>query len=288
MSDKVKSAIIGTVGIPANYGGFETIVDELALRYQGERKVYVYCSSKSYEQRITKYGKFTLVYLPIRANGIWSIFYDIIIIIHAVFILKVNNLLILGVSGCLILPFIKIIRPSIKVTTNIDGLEWKRQKWKWYAKLFLKMSEYLACRFSDNLISDNLHIGSHIWTSYGRASTLLSCGGEHAVKGVEIDLKDIPDEYFLKICRVEPENNVGMVLEAFSKLGEKNIVLVGNWNHSSYAKDLKEKYRKYANIFLVGPTYDKNVIYTLRKNCLAYVHGHSAGGTNPSLVEILL
>lgn len=282
-----KSAIIGTVGVPANYGGFETIVDQLAHLYEGENEIYVYCSKSNYQDRSAVYQNFKLIYLPMKANGLSSIFYDIISIIHAIFILKVSRILILGVSGCFILPVVKLIKPSILITTNIDGLEWRRDKWNKIAKIYLKFNEKIACKYSDYIISDNEHITKHITKEYNKKSTLLSCGGEHAVKGNVLKELDLPERYYLKICRIEPENNIEMVLSAFSKSADANLVLVGNWNHSRYAMSLKEKYSVYSNIQLIGPTYNKDEIYTLRYKCFAYVHGHSAGGTNPSLVEIL-
>jgi hypothetical protein len=283
------SAIIGTVGIPANYGGFETIVDELAKHYCGDKNIFVYCSSLSYDRKIKKYHQFNLIYLPFRANGIQSIFYDAISILHAVYKLKSSKLLLLGVSGALLIPIIKFIRPSIVITCNIDGLEWKRAKWRWWEQKFLKFLERLSCKYSDNIISDNLHIRNHVQENYNRGSDLISCGGEHARKAkiIKIEKYIIPTDFYLKICRVEPENNVEMVLNVFSKLENQNLVFVGNWQHSDFARSIFEKFKNERNIFLIGPSYDKDEIYTLRTKCKAYVHGHSAGGTNPSLVEIL-
>ena len=288
-NELITSAIIGTVGIPANYGGFETIVDELAKRYCGDNQIFVYCSSISYSEKIEKYHQFNLVYLPLRANGIQSILYDAISILHAVYKLKCTKILLLGVSGALLIPIIKFIHPSIIITCNIDGLEWRRAKWRWWEQKFLRFLERLSCKYSDHIISDNLHIRSHVQTSYNRESDLISCGGEHALqaKPIKIEKYHIPADFYLKICRVEPENTVEMVLNAFRKLGDENLVFVGNWQHSDFARSIFESFKNERNIFLIGPSYDKDEIYTLRSRCKAYVHGHSAGGTNPSLVEIL-
>jgi glycosyltransferase involved in cell wall biosynthesis len=89
------------------------------------------------------------------------------------------------------------------------------------------------------------------------------------------------------VCRIEPENNVHLILEAFSKIPHRKLVFVGNWNNSEYGKELKEKYRSYANLLIFDPIYHQRTLDLLRSNCSIYIHGHSAGGTNPSLVEAM-
>ena len=91
----------------------------------------------------------------------------------------------------------------------------------------------------------------------------------------------------LRVCRIEPENNVHVVLKAFAQLPEKTFVMVGNWNNSEYGKSMKADYGNYSNIHLLDPIYDQVKLDKLRSNCLVYIHGHSAGGTNPSLVEAM-
>ena len=115
-----KIAIIGIVGVPANYGGFETLVDNL-IEEKGE-KFHIYCSSFSYKEKTKSYKKSHLHYIPLRANGFQSILYDIASIIHAIAI-GCQTFLILGVSGALAFKIIKTIYPDAKVITNIDGLE---------------------------------------------------------------------------------------------------------------------------------------------------------------------
>ena len=93
--------------------------------------------------------------------------------------------------------------------------------------------------------------------------------------------------YTVKVCRIEPENNVHMVLEAFARMKNENLVIVGNWKNSAYGKSLVSKYGGYNNIFLLDPIYDQRLIDLLRGSAKLYIHGHSAGGTNPSLVEAM-
>ncbi|MFB0778026.1 DUF1972 domain-containing protein, partial [Aeromonas salmonicida] len=142
---------------------------------------------------------------------------------------------------------------SSKIITNIDGLEWRRDKWGWFAKYFLKLSEKIAVRCSDVVISDNQAISDYVLSEYGVTTSVIAYGGDHAF----IDMDEMPvnkEEYYLSICRIEPENNVDMILDAFSKSGE-TIYFVGNWNASDYGKRLKGKYFEFENIEIVDPIY---------------------------------
>ena len=130
-----KISIIGTVGIPAKYGGFETLTEYLTKNLHKDYDMTVYCSSKSYEEKIDTHNGAKLKYINLNANGVQSIPYDIISIFSS---LKfADTLLILGVSGCIILPFIRLFSKK-RIIVNIDGLEWKREKWGKGAKWFLK------------------------------------------------------------------------------------------------------------------------------------------------------
>jgi glycosyltransferase involved in cell wall biosynthesis len=96
----------------------------------------------------------------------------------------------------------------------------------------------------------------------------------------------LPQKYALKVCRIEPENNIHLILKAFSD-SKLPLVVIGNWNHSKYGVVLKKKYAASKNLFLLDSIYDQNILNQIRSNCTIYIHGHSAGGTNPSLVEAM-
>lgn len=271
-------AIIGTVGVPACYGGFETLVDNL-LNDKGDYTVY--CSSMNYKVKLDSYKSARLVYLPLNANGVSSILYDVLSIFHALFSGH-RVLLILGVSAGLIIPLVKIFTRR-KLVTNIDGLEWRREKWSRWAKWYLKLSERAAVRFSDVVIADNQGIADYVFNEYGVVANVIAYGGDHVlVRG----LIQKNDRYAFSVCRVEPENNVHMILEAFSKV-DKKIKFVGNWGSSEYGRELKRSFSSFENIDLIDPVYDLQELFNLREACDFYVHGHSAGGTNPSLVEAM-
>lgn len=285
-----KVAIIGTVGIPSRYGGFETLAHHLTNQLQNEFEFTVYCSRKAYQkhERPTHFNKAKLVYLPFDANGVQSIIYDIISIIHAIFF--ADTLLILGVSGGIAIPFVRLFTNK-KIIVNIDGLEWRRNKWNRFAKWFLKFSEKIAVKFSHADITDNEAIKRYTSINYNTLSHLIEYGGDHTIAFSSAEsyvhkYRFLEKPYAFKVARIEPENNIHMILEAYSKT-DKTLVLLGNWQKSDYGVQLKLKYKKFRNIILHDPIYDQEELDVIRRNCLVYIHGHSAGGTNPSLVEAM-
>lgn len=275
-------AIIGTVGIPACYGGFESLVENLTLHKNDSIQYTVYCSSKSYKEKLNAHNDAKLIYIPLKANGIQSILYDVLSLVKCLF-QRPDVVVILGVSGCLFLPIFRLLSKS-HIVTNIDGLEWKRDKWGMWTRRFLKWSESLAVRHSDVVVTDNQAITDYVNNEYEIHSKTIAYGGDHAIRNIEV-AKTL-DKYALGLCRIEPENNVAMILEAFSRTNE-NLKFVGNWQASDFGRRLKRQYSGFDNIELLEPIYDLDELYKLRVNCLLYLHGHSAGGTNPSLVEMM-
>lgn len=284
-----KISIIGTVGLPAKYGGFETLTEYLCKHLGHTYDITVFCSKKNYNYHPSTYNNIKLRFLNLNANGIQSILYDILSIVHS---LKfADTLLILGVSGCIVLPFVKLTS-SKKIIVNIDGLEWKRDKWNKLAKWFLKFSEKMAVRYADIIVSDNKVIQNYVKKVYGKDSQLIAYGADHVSTfplTTEI-LKVYPflsSPYAFKVCRIEPENNIHLILAAFAEYTDINLVIIGNWSRSTYGQDLRTTYGNYPHIHLLDPIYDQNILNQIRSNCTIYLHGHSAGGTNPSLVEAM-
>lgn len=283
-------AILGTVGLPAKYGGFETLVENL-VNYRENSSITdimtVYCSGRSYPERPPAYLSARLKYIPLHANGVQSIPYDFLSLVSAVWN-RNDVILLLGVSGAMVLPLIRLIS-SARIVTNIDGIEWRREKWQGLAKHFLRYSEKMAVRFSHEVISDNGAIADYVKKAYGVESRVIAYGGDHAVAvdAVPVSEYGLPDTYGFSVCRIEPENNVHMLLEAYSGVDDRVLVLVGNWNNSVYGRQLREQYSDFGNLFLLDPIYDLGKLKTLRSGASVYLHGHSAGGTNPSLVEAM-
>jgi glycosyltransferase involved in cell wall biosynthesis len=288
---KKKVAIIGTVGLPARYGGFETLAEHLVNELSSEMDFTVYCTKKHYtkDNRPKTYKGARLKYLPFSANGIQSIVYDTISILHALFYADV--LLVLGVSGGFLLPFVKLFTNK-KIIVSIDGIEWKRNKWSKIARWYLWAAEWVAVRFSHADIADNESIQDYTAIRYKTLSQIIEYGADHIlkVKPTAADKVQYPflnRPYAFTVCRIEPENNIHVILEAFKQLDKHTMVMVGNWKNSPYGLQLLEQYKDCANIMMLDPIYDQRNLDMLRGNCTLYVHGHSAGGTNPSLVEAM-
>ena len=284
-----KIAILGTVGVPGSYGGFETLAQNL-VDYHGataqQAGLAVYCSAKAFVARPESYGTARLRYIGLDANGPQSIVYDLLSLFDAVR-RGDNRLLLLGVSGALALPLLRLVSRA-RIVTNIDGIEWKREKWKGLAKAVLRASEWAAVQFSHGVIADNQAIADYVTETYSHPCAVIPYGGDHALDA-EPDLSavaDLPDRYALALCRIEPENNVAMILEAFAGL-DTPLVFVGNWDKSDYGRDLKARYMEHPTIIIHDPVYEPRDLRAIRDRASIYVHGHSAGGTNPSLVEMM-
>jgi glycosyltransferase involved in cell wall biosynthesis len=289
--EKQRIAIIGTVGLPAKYGGFETLTDHLVTHLSNKYNFTVYCSKKKYskEEQIESYKGAKLEYINLEANGVQSIPYDTISILKA--LRKNDILLILGVAGAWILPFVKFFTNK-KIIISIDGIEWKRDKWSLFAKLYLWWAEKIAVRYSHIDISDNESIQDYTALRYQTLSRVIEYGADHTLqvnpKNNDYQLYPfLSQQYAVKVCRIEPENNVHLALQAFKEFSKLNLVIVGNWNNSEYGRNLREEYSKIPNIHIYDPIYNQREIDLIRGNAALYIHGHSAGGTNPSLVEAM-
>lgn len=292
MQKSVSVSIVGTVGLPAGYGGFETLVENLVLQHElmvEKWNITVFCSMFAYgnHERTSNYHSARLQYLPLNANGIQSVLYDSLSILISSF-RRDDVILILGVSGAFAIPIVRLFS-SAKIVTNIDGIEWKRKKWGRFSSLFLRWSESVAVKYSHNVIADNSSIAEYVSEAYGRPCSVIAYGGDNAisVKSIPVGIPLLPDAFCLSICRIEPENNIHVILEAFSKIQTQNLVLVGNWSNSEYGSALRHKFKSHQNLFLFDPIYDTGKLRFIRDRAKAYVHGHSAGGTNPSLVEAM-
>lgn len=288
---KKKIAIIGTNGIPARYGGFETLAHYLTKELGEKFDFTVYCSKMySKHERVKSLHKANLIYLPLRANGYQSLFYDLISTIHAFFTADV--LLILGPAAGFLVPLNMLFRKNIIV--NHGGLdEWERNKLSFIQKKYIFFNHKLAAKHATFNIADNEPLGVSLKKSFGVKAEIIAYGGDH-VKLLERN-KDIDNEYsFLKlpfdlsISRAQEDNNLHVLLQAYSQNPNRNLVLISNWVISDYGKKLKTEYiNKYSNIFIVDAVYNKTALDVIRGNTKLYIHSHSQCGTAPSLVEAM-
>lgn len=289
-----KVAIVGTQGVPALYGGFESLVENL-LKYRSSDDIQytVYCSSKDQKKGAKEYEGAKLRYIKISSHGGEAILYDMLSLIRS--IRGFDTILMLGASGYPLFPIFKLLSKS-KLIINKDGIEYKRNRGN-LTNIGGKISlwaEKASLKYGDLIISDNKAIQDYVTKKYNKESVLIAYGGDQAIRNVSDKFatetlnkyKLEKNDYAFAVCRIEPENNCHIVLEAFSKTNKK-IMFVGNFNRSEYGQELKEKYKDSKNIIISDPIYDLDTLFVLRNNCKMYLHGHSVGGTNPSLVEAM-
>jgi len=281
-----KVAIISIQGVPAQYGGFESLVENLIGEHKSKDIHYtVFCSSKDMPQKLNTYKGATLKYIPLHANGFQSIFYDAISLLRSM--REYDDILILGISTPILWIYKKLCKG--KIIVNVDGLSQFRDKYSKITQRYIALLKRNVVHYADVIVSDNKGIQDFVKKVYDKDSFLIAYGGDHVLKNMpEEQQKEIlakygltKGEFAVSVCRIEPENNCHMVLEGFANNGMK-LVYIGNWNRSEYGRNLREKYKSYGNLLILDPIYDLDILYALRNNAKVYIHGHSVGGTNPS------
>jgi glycosyltransferase involved in cell wall biosynthesis len=284
----LRVAIVGTRGIPNNYGGFETLAEYLAEYLAWEVELLVYCSSTDMPDTRRSCNGASLDYVPVSSHGFRGIIYDSICLVQAI---RENDVvLVLGFGAGFVMPFIG--KAAKKVVVNIGGLDWKRDKWSFLAKKMIRLSESLLLRYAGKIVADNVAIQEYIAQTYGRNSYLIAYGGDQS-KHIPADTAAFAKYPFLKnkycfsVARIQPDNNIDLMLRSFQQVHSLPLVLVGNWHNSAYGRKLKQQYSGISNLILLEAIYNRHELDTLRSNCTVYIHGHSAGGTNPSLVEAM-
>jgi glycosyltransferase involved in cell wall biosynthesis len=284
----LKLAIVGIQGVPNNYGGFETLVENLIKHLPDDFEIVVYCSSTDMKSKCRNFKNARLKYIPITSHGALGILYDSVSLLDA--IRSCDKVLILGFGGGFVMPFLKGYQS--KIVSNMGGLDWKRNKWSMPARKVIRFAEKLIMKYSGSVVSDNLGIRNYILEEYGKETVRIAYGGDQASD--QLITKELSDKYaFLNkdyafaVARIQPDNNIEMMMNAFSENSPMPIVIVGNWQNSNYGQRIKLKYQDKKNLILLEAIYERNLLDVLRSNCTIYIHGHSAGGTNPSLVDAM-
>jgi len=283
---KKRIAIVGANGVPASYGGWDQIVEHFTLLELENYEFVVYCTKHTNPNDRSIHNNALVRSLPLDANGWQSIPYDI----YSLYLAwrECDFVIMLGTSGAIAIPLFSAL--GQKHILNIDGAEWKRGKWNGLIKAFLWLSEYVGVKFADKVVTDSEALSEYVRKKYSLSPITIAYGGDHVKK---VDGRRALSEagleagkYAFKVCRIVPENNIDLILEAFSK-SSAQFVLVGNFDSSEYGRAIKQKYQLVKNILLLNPIYDQNALDSIRSNAGLYIHGHSVGGTNPSLVEAM-
>jgi len=288
----MKIAILGTRGIPNHYGGFEQFADILSqgLVKKGH-EITVYCSANHTYQK-TEYKGVKLIHKFDPESQIGTIaqfLYDLLCMFHA----NKQNYDIIYMLGYTSSSVWKkfIFRKKAIIVSNMDGKEWMRSKYSSKVRLFLRHAEWLAVRYSDYLIADSIGIQKYIQDKYKKKSTYLPYGSYIFEEPVEKKIsffKTIAFQYDMLIARFEPENNIEMILRAFAASNTKReLLLIGNYEGTEFGKKMFEQYSSDYRIRFMGAIYDQTALDNLRYFSNLYFHGHSVGGTNPSLLEAM-
>ncbi|MBE0596626.1 MAG: DUF1972 domain-containing protein [Desulfuromonadales bacterium] len=287
----MKIALIGTRGVPASYGGFETCVEEVGRRLvERGHEVTVFCRSGHYRERrrVREYLGMRLIYLPsIRHRTLDTLSHTALSVLRAIFspfdVLMVFNA---ANSPMLILPRLL----GRRIAINTDGLEWKRGKWGPLARRYYLFAEWLSTRLANRIVADSRGIADYYRQQYGAESTSIAYGAyinQSRRPELLAPLGLTPGGYFLQITRFEPENNPLLTLRAFQGLDtDKKLVLVGGVPYDSdYARQIRQEAGE--GVLLPGFIYEPELLRELWCNCYAYVHGNEVGGTNPALLQAM-
>jgi glycosyltransferase involved in cell wall biosynthesis len=286
-----KIAILGCRGIPSSHGGFETFADDLSdyLVNKGW-DVTVYCQTEgSGKIVIDFYKKIKRVIIPVKGNGTFStIKFDFFTTLHA--IKEKTPSLLLGYNTAIFNIFFYLTKT--KIATNMDGIEYNREKWGFLAKSWFRLNERFGIWFSNHLYADHPKIKEHLLKFSSPEKITMIPYGSHRIEAADEQLLEKwnlqKDSFALVIARPEPENSIYEIIKAYSseKRGHPLVVLGKyDFNNNSYHQKIKKIASE--EILFVGAIYEKNVLESLRQFCKFYVHGHRVGGTNPSLVEAL-
>lgn len=291
---KLRLALIGTNGIPANYGGAETFYEFLTKELSGRYDITVYCSKKQPREKVgDTYLGAKLKYWPLSANGWQAFIYDSVSVLHAS--RHSDVLLIFGATGSGILVWLmRKLGLKKPILLNHGGLdEWKRESYPWIARKLGFFTRWLT-RNSVIHVADNNLLADSLRNSFGITDVhVIRYGGDQAFN-VEPDnellskYSFLKDGYFVAVARAQVDNNLHIMLEAFAKMPDKKLVLVSNFKVSEYGQKLYEQYKdKYPNMILIPGIYDKKELNAVRSNAKAYIHSHSRCGTPPSLCEAM-
>ncbi len=278
--------IIGCTGIPARYGGFETFAEQISKLLIDFANITVYCDRRFYRknERSKSWNLVNREFLLLPANGGFSIFYDLLCILRG--LKTADSILILGVGAGMWMPFIAPFRKT-QIVTHLDGAEWLRPKWNLITRKFLHCSAKLSIRFSDHIILDNSVLLDTVPLKHQHKILNIKYGGNHLPEISEINpVHNKP--YALVICRAEPENNLKLIVKAFEEIHHLDLIVISNWNQTRFGRQLKKTTRNNQKVLFKDPIYNKpELLQQYRKQCKIYIHGHSAGGTNPSLIEAM-
>jgi len=282
----MRVAFIGSAGVPNRYGGFESFLEHCgpAVARIAEA-VYVTCDARLYADDLTpEFKGMTRIFLKTPANGAASVLHDLLAFFKVY--RRSTHIIVLGVSGGPWFPLFKLmcLLGGKRLGVNIDGVEWRRPKFSRFKQALLRRFDHLAQRFCDVIIYDNAGLAPYVLASARHRAAQIGYSGDHVLRRSDV----VPVAgTALTVCRIEPENNLDLLIDGALASPLRQYTIVGNWNNSAYGQALQERHRHEPRLQLLDPIYEMQRLAELRESCAIYLHGHSVGGTNPSLVEML-
>ena len=302
--------IIGSRGLPAQYGGFETFVDQL-VSHQVSSEIQYHVACLSNDQAYQHFDYKGVDCFTIKAPKLGParvIAYDMMAISYALKVIKKQRITqpifyVLGNTiGAFVAPFArKIHKMGGKFYINPDGLEWKRAKWAKPIQAYLKYSEKIMTRYADLVISDNPGIESYIKEAYPWSKTTYIAYGtdlsptsltsqDRKVREFYQEWQTQEKNYYLILGRFVPENNYETAIREFmTSSSKRDLVIICNHEGNPYFEELRARtgFDQDSRVKFVGTVYDQDLLKYIRKEAFAYIHGHEVGGTNPGLLEAL-
>lgn len=302
--------IIGCKGIPSNYGGYETFVENLTF-YKKDNNIKYHVACIGNDECENEYNNARCFNIKIPNIGpAKAIIYDLKAIKKSIKYIKENKIdnAIIYILACRVGPFLKhykkiMKKNGIKLYINPDGHEWLRAKWSKPIKKYWKISEQLMVKEADLVICDSKNIEKYIHESYEKYkpnTTFIAYGADLEKSKLDDNSKELEEwyneknvqanNYYLIVGRFVPENNYKTMISEFMKSNtKKDLVLITNVEQNKFYEQLKSEtgFEQDSRIKFVGTVYEKELIKKIRENAYAYLHGHSVGGTNPSLIEAL-
>jgi glycosyltransferase involved in cell wall biosynthesis len=287
----MKIAIVGTRGIPAKYGGFETFAEEVSIRLVNLGFI-VEVYGETNDDDTDNYEGVKLYSINYFKTSNPLLYYRNSI--RMACLNKCDIILCCGVGGSPFIYFFKKLFNNIFII-NTDGIEYKRTKLNFFKRKFVELCEYLSICISDYIIADSFGIKQYMINKYKKIDNkLFQIEYGANVLDNNIDLGSIEQfnleykDYYLIVARLEPENNILMIIQSFLKSEtRRKLVIIGNLLENKYVKNILCLCENSLKIIFLNGIYDKMKLQTLRQGAYAYLHGHSVGGTNPSLLEAM-
>ncbi|MFH5886179.1 DUF1972 domain-containing protein [Halalkalibaculum sp. DA3122] len=287
----MKIAILGTRGIPNKYGGFEQFAEYLSSGLADRGHTVTVYNPHFHNEAGSSLGKVNICYQYCPEEKVGSLahfIYDFFCLRDA---LKKDFDVILECGyGTASVSYLLLPVQNSNIITNMDGIEWKRSKFSGLVKRMMRWFEEIGARKSDHLVADNYGIKRFLKQKYNVESTMIPYGATLFEKPNPAYLESYnvsPGEYFMLIARLEPANNIEMILEGYDRSNNTIPFLVIGNHQTEYGRYFKERFKHNEKIQFLGGVYDQNVVNNLRYFSSAYFHGHSVGGTNPSLLEAM-